>query len=95
MKSHFPITVAAIAGAGAMTLVSVQSAKAQDNTDVYACQYVGPVTTEPLGDSEGHVLRITNASCLVTAGPLSGGVSTVTAIWKGTKPAARCWRGKR
>ena len=44
MKSHFPIAIAAIAAAGVMTLASVQSAKAQDNTDVYACQYIGPVT---------------------------------------------------
>ena len=94
MKSHFPIAIAAIAAAGVMTLASVQTAKEQDNTDVYACQYIGPVTPEPLGDSEGHVLRITNASCLVTAGPLSGGVSTVTAIWEGDKTGGTLLAGE-
>ena len=75
----------AVVAAAAMAPAVVQPARAQDNTDVYACQYIGSITSEPLGDREGHVLRITDASCLVTAGPLSGGISTVRSIWDGDK----------
>jgi hypothetical protein len=77
-----------------MTLAFVQTAKAQEYTDVYACQYIGAITSEPLGDSEGHVLRITDASCLVTAGPLSGGISTVRTIWEGDKTGGTLLAGE-
>jgi hypothetical protein len=75
------IATAAIAFAGV-----APSAVAQENTDIFACQYVRGGSNEPLGDREGHSLRVAEFSCLGTSGPLSGGIftgSTVTKMDKG------------
>jgi hypothetical protein len=37
---------------------------------------------EPLGDREGHALRISQISCLATVGPLSGGIFTNYLIYE-------------
>jgi hypothetical protein len=52
------------------------AAKAQQNMDTFACQYIGRGPSEPLRDRDGHALRLAQFSCLASAGPLSGGVLT-------------------
>ena len=42
----------------------VPSAKAQENIAVFACQLVGGAQSEPLGDRDGHLLSITQISCV-------------------------------
>jgi hypothetical protein len=51
-------------------------ADAQENIATYACQEVGSNSAEPLVGDETHRLKIVDYSCLVTAGPMSGGLGT-------------------
>jgi hypothetical protein len=74
-----------VLAAATITQIAVVRANAQENIDGYACQYIGTSTLEPLGDREGHGLRVVNYTCLVTAGPLSGGVYTGESIWETDK----------
>jgi hypothetical protein len=60
----------AIASAGVM-----QEAAAQV-TAQFECQYVGVTSQEPIGDRDGHVLRMSSYSCRVMTGPHKGGVYT-------------------
>ncbi len=83
MKCNRLITVAGVAVvAGAMTQATVLKANAQENAAAFACQYVGTSSLEPLGDREGHSLRDLDYSCLVTAGPLTGGVLTGRVVFE-------------
>lgn len=58
------------------------SAIAQENMDVFGCQFVGGGPPEPLGDREGHALRVVEFSCVGSSGALSGGVLTGSAIYE-------------
>ena len=72
-----------IASAAAALTAVAPSVSAQENMDVFVCQYMGtPPLPEPLGDREGHAIRIAQVSCLATVGPLSGGVFTNYLIYE-------------
>jgi hypothetical protein len=63
----------------AIALLSVSAtaiADAQENTVTFACQEVGANSYEPLLGDEAHRLQVMDYTCLVTAGPLSGGIGT-------------------
>jgi hypothetical protein len=62
-------------------------AVAQEVNDTFACQFVGGGPSEPLGDREGHLLRVAQFSCLANSGPLSGGVLTGSTIYELDKGA--------
>lgn len=47
------------------------------------CTNIGPASSEPLGDREGHGLSVANSVCTVEGGPFSGGVTTQQVIWEG------------
>ncbi len=74
--------LASVVAVATVTQIAVLRAEVQENIDVYDCHYVGISTIEPLGDREGHGLRVAPLSCVITAGPLSGGVFTGTTIWE-------------
>ena len=64
---------------GAMALLSLSAtaiANAQEIIATYACQEVGSNSAEPLVGDETHRLKVVDYSCLVTAGPMSGGLGT-------------------
>jgi hypothetical protein len=65
-----------IAAAAIAFSALASAAEAQENMDVFACQFIGGGPSEPLGDREGHALRVAAFSCLASAGPLTGGVLT-------------------
>lgn len=92
MRTRFLIFVAAV-GAATTMLTPVPKAVAQENIDTYSCQYVGASATEPLGDREGHGLSTRTFTCLVTAGPLTGGVATAETIWEMDKPGGTLLAG--
>jgi hypothetical protein len=56
------------------------SAVAQ-NVRVLTCQDVGGGPPEPLGDREGHMIRVQQGSCRAD-GAYAGGVSTDEGIWE-------------
>ena len=65
---------------GAIALLSLSAtaiADAQENIATYACQEVGSNLAEPLAGDESHRLKVVDYSCLVTAGPMSGGLGHV------------------
>ena len=73
----------------AITLVAAfaPAAVAQDAT--FTCQDIGgDAPLEPLGDREGHAISISQFSCRVDSGPMSGGVMTGTGIWEWNGPNA-------
>jgi hypothetical protein len=82
LTSSWKIATAAIA-----LTAFVPSARAQENIAVFACQLVGRGQSEPLGDRDGHMLSITQISCLANAGVLSGGVLTGSSIYELNKGA--------
>jgi hypothetical protein len=63
-------------------------AVAQEDTNKETCQAVGASALEPLGDREGHSISISQISCRVDSGPMSGGVLTGTSIWEWNGPNA-------
>jgi hypothetical protein len=65
------------------------AAAAQESTATFTCQDIGAdAPLEPLGDREGHSISISQFSCRVDSGPMSGGVSTGTGIWEWNGPNA-------
>jgi hypothetical protein len=76
-----------IATAAIALTALVPSAKAQENIAVFACQLVGGPQSEPLGDRDGHMLSITQISCVANTGTLSGGVLTGSSIYEVDKGA--------
>jgi hypothetical protein len=84
---NYLANVCGIAAAAVGITALTQSAQAQENMDVFACQFVGGGPSEPLGDREGHALRVAQFSCLASAGPLSGGVLTGSTIYELDKGA--------
>jgi hypothetical protein len=57
-------------------------AVAQETSFKQICQEVGGNAPEPVGDREGHTITVSQYSCRVDSGPMSGGVVTGTAIWE-------------
>jgi hypothetical protein len=55
---------------------------AQESTSVQTCQPVWSSAPEPLGDREGHAILVSQGSCRIESGPLSGGVLTDVSIWE-------------
>jgi len=70
------------AAAAVAVAAAAPSAIAQENMDIFACQFAGGGPSEPLGDREGHALRVTEFSCLATSGALTGGVLTGSSIYE-------------
>lgn len=64
------------------------SAVAQENTTVWACQFVGAGLLEPLGDREGHAISVGQYSCRSESGPLAGAVATGASIYEWDGPKA-------
>jgi len=84
--------LASVVAVATVTQTAVLKAEAQES--VYDCRYVGAPTLEPLGDREGHGLRIVDYSCVVTAGPLSGGVFTARNIYEVDKSGGTLLTGE-
>jgi hypothetical protein len=59
-----------------LSLSATAIADAQENIATYACQEVGSNLAEPLVGDESHRLKVIDYSCLVTAGPMNGGLGT-------------------
>jgi len=62
---------------------------AEDNGDAFDCRSIGPNVLEPLGDREGHGIRVIEISCTGTVGPPAGGVLSATLIWETDKTEIR------
>ncbi len=67
------LSVVAIAS---LSLSADVMAEAQENVATYTCQEVGSNLAEPLVGDENDRLKVVDYSCLVTAGPMSGGLGT-------------------
>ena len=64
------------------------SAVAQENTTVWACQFIGGGPPEALGDREGHSISVGQYSCRAEMGPWAGSVGTGTNIYEWDGPKA-------
>ncbi len=67
------LSVVAVAS---LSVSATASAYAQENTVTFACQEIGANSWEPLLGDETHRLQVRDYTCLVTAGPMSGGIGT-------------------
>ncbi len=79
---HRLLAFCGIATAAASSLAVAPSVVAQEINDTFACQFIGGGPSEPLGDRDGHALRVAQFSCLAKTGPLSGGVLTGSTIYE-------------
>jgi len=79
---RYLVNVSGVATAIIAFTAFAPSAFPQENADVFACQFVGSSSIEPLGDREGHAIRTSQFSCLGAAGPLTGGVFTGSTIYE-------------
>jgi hypothetical protein len=79
---HHLSAICSIAIVATSLLALAPRAVAQENVDVFACQFIGGGPSEPLGDRDGHALRVVQFSCLANAGPLMGGVLTGSTIYE-------------
>jgi len=84
--------LASVVAVAIITQTAVLKAEAQES--VYDCRYVGAPTLEPLGDREGHGVRIVDYSCVATAGPFSGGVMTGRNIYEVDKSGGTLLAGE-
>jgi hypothetical protein len=80
--NHLSSNAFGIAAAAIALTALAPAAEAQENMDVFACQFIGGGPSEQLGDRDGHALRVATFSCLASAGPLSGGVLTGSTIYE-------------
>ena len=71
-------------------------AVAQENTFTLTCQDIGSSRrAEPLGDREGHSISVSQFSCRVNSGPMSGGVYTGSGYFGMERAERRIGFGQR
>jgi hypothetical protein len=79
---HYFLKVCGIVTVAVGVVAIAPNAIAQENIDIFACQFVGGSAIEPLGDREGHAIRVVQFNCLGTTGPLTGGIFTGSSIYE-------------
>jgi hypothetical protein len=85
---NFRRNLCGVASAAVAIVAFAPSAFAEEIIVKYACQNIGALAPEPLGDREGHSISIGQFSCRVEAGPMSGGVMSGMVIWEWDKTNA-------
>jgi hypothetical protein len=83
----YPRNVCAVAIAAVASAALSPSAVAEENNPC-PCQAIGGGAPESLGDREGHSISVSQVSCRIDSGPLSGGVLTGSSIWEWDGPDA-------
>jgi hypothetical protein len=62
-------------------------ASAQPAKITQTCTFVGPLSSEPIGDRPGHTINSSNYSCIVQDGPFKGAVMTGASVYQIDKGA--------